>query len=138
MSSVCVVSAKDFNIAKNAIEKNNEQIESRYIACPEGGKHIMMSRGQGTVYLGNYPSTSNPVIYGYTFRCRKCGLVICSEHNPVYTWISSLGNYIESYSASDLSYYGSTFWISSRNEIYYNYDLATDDYTRGMEFGYST
>ncbi len=123
-----------FMLSNSVLATNELNVQPRYIACPDGGKHMMLSRGRGFVYVGGYPNTSNLTLDGYAFRCRGCGMVIISQYNPRYSGVIKLGKYFVGHYDSDIAYTGTAMWVKSKDDYLINNNLGTDDFTRGMEF----
>lgn len=111
------------HIAKesNATVLNNPSNSSKstaallYLPCPEGGKHTMVARGTGFIYIDG-----EQVMEGQTSQCSKCYTVIISENNPFYYWVDSLGTYAEQ---GHNALVGNPT-IMSTDRLYYNSDLS--------------
>lgn len=67
----------------------NEQVEPLYVPCPQGGKHTMVGRGVGFVYINGGLVLDS----GQTSQCSKCHIVIISWYNPFNPATDRLGDY---------------------------------------------
>lgn len=100
---------------------DNEEGESDksllYVPCPKGGKHTMVGRGLGYVYVDG----KMVIDRGQTSQCSKCHTVIISEYNPFYSWATKLGTYANQGTSAPTG--NPTVMYSDRT--YYNSSLAS-------------
>jgi hypothetical protein len=106
-------------ISASADEHDHGDVGVLYDGCPEGGKHYMVARGKGNVYVDGELVLEN----GITSQCNKCHTVIISENNPFHYYTTHLGDY------GNESYNGpvGSFTVMSTNTLYYNSDLRDMD-----------
>ncbi|MEK6455362.1 hypothetical protein [Caldifermentibacillus hisashii] len=70
------------------VDKDSSDVSIQYIPCPGGGKHNMVPRGYGYVYVNGKEVVSR----GQTSQCTKCNTVIISQYNPFFITTSLCQN----------------------------------------------
>ncbi|RWZ50133.1 hypothetical protein EQV77_17815 [Halobacillus fulvus] len=94
---------------------SNSEVSVFYVPCPGGGKHTMVARGTGFVYIDGERELA-----GQTSQCTKCHTVIISENNPFYSWVDSLGWYANQGASGPVG----NPTVMYTNGLFYNGDIT--------------
>ncbi|MGG3855101.1 hypothetical protein ABET36_11990 [Caldifermentibacillus hisashii] len=101
------------------VDKDSSDVSIQYIPCPGGGKHNMVPRGYGYVYVNGKEVVSR----GQTSQCTKCNTVIISQYNPFFITTNKLGYYGNQGASEPVAQV--TYMYTDR--VYYNSNIADMD-----------
>lgn len=79
--------------ASTTFDDQINTIAPNYIACPEGGKHLMAGIGQTRCYKGSN-SSGTVDFWGYGTQCTKCYLVLVTEYPANVATTTTWGKYV--------------------------------------------
>lgn len=103
----------------------NVSPEPLYIPCPVfGGKHQMVARGFGDVYVDGVRKIQG----GHCTQCTYCGDVIISENVPYQS------NYLGYYGYVNYPYDVTTYTIMYTDSLWFSSNWKTDPFFESFQF----